>query len=227
MRYIFNDEYDSQYRIGDKEVACFSRKEMKRRHPDGNYTVLGETRPNNRKKELDTVPLGGRELRLSETDGHSRLLFRRVGYVLESGGSYIALLRLRWLLLLLLFLLLIGAVSVPLLLRSPGEAPGVAPPDMEIVAAVTETDRVYISLPFGTVRYRIANDLSAYEGADVEIYISVEGKEYLVHRQTLHFTESGEAEEGSIDFPSLRFELLSGDYKGRIVCRMQYLASTP
>ena len=240
MKYKFIEKYDDKYKLGDKEIAGYSRSGIKDAHPDGNYRVIGETKKNNKKnnkkKEIGTIELGGRELKVSKEGSHSKLLYRRASYIQdEKTGDYIALLKPRFLLLWIPLGLAVAGTALALLLNPaappdgektvdsetvesefPDEPP--SPPDIHDVKV--ETDTVYISIPSGNVDYRLKNDIRELEGAELEIYMKHDGCEEVVHRQTVRLKADGDMENGVLDFPSLTFELVAGDYEGRMVYTM-------
>ena len=229
MKYQYLEQYDDDFVIHDKKVKCFSKSRLEKMHPDGNYSIIGETRKGNRKKELDTVELGGERLSVSEVGGHSRLLFRRVGYIQDVSGGYFLYLKPRWLILWLFLGLLAAGVSAALLLLPKEPAPDTTPPSPPMTTPIPtpvappdvakikpETDTVNISLPGGKLEFHMANDLSELDGAEVSVYLPHDGREDVIHRQTVTIRD-GQLEGGTLDFLSLTFELLADDYDGRLV----------
>ena len=43
LKYSFLNDYDTKYKVKNREIACFSKSKMKDMYPDGNYNVIVET----------------------------------------------------------------------------------------------------------------------------------------------------------------------------------------
>lgn len=209
LKYQYSETYDDTYQINNKEIACYSKSEMREMYPDGNYSVFGETILKNKKDTIDSIELGKVAMNVSKEGSHSRLFFKVAGYVEDISGEYIILLKRRWLLL-WIFLGLLLLLALLFFLREPAPVPA---PDTSAV----ETDTVYISLPYGNVDYRMANDITELAGSDMQLYMTHDGKEDFVHRQKIELEKDGDIADGTIDFPILTFELKVGDYAGRMV----------
>ena len=224
-KYAVLADYDSSYKVRKREIACYSKDKMKELFPDGNFPVVGETLPRNKKKEIDTVELGGRSFRISEEDSHSSLLCRTKGYVSDGRGGYIVLLRRNFLILWILLGILGVGLALALLLR-PKES-GILPPDYDVPDdpnAVVETvpeeeepeDHVTVHLPKGDVELDIHSDtgLKAGESGHIEIAFTVDGTEYKLLENAIKVKSDGTYPDLQIDFTKLRVELKTGRYLG-------------
>ncbi len=213
FKYQLSDRYGEKYKIKKEKIDCFSKSEMEDMYPDKNYNVLGETIFKNKKEKIDTIELGRRTLIVSKEGGHSKLFFKTAGYIEEADGDYIILLKRRWILLWILLGLLIAASGAASVLFLTGKPEVVAPPDTTKV----ETDTVLISIPYGNVDYRMVNDVTKFDGYDMKLYMTHDGKEDAIHKQKVKLEENGDIQDGTFDFMSLHFELAPGDYEGRMV----------
>lgn len=120
-------DHDQKVKVEKQDIFCYSQKQLDKLYPDGGYHILGETRRNRKKGLLAQLQAGDKCLDVSEYKEHSRILNRVAGFVRVGGDTYIALLKSRWLfLLLLLGLLLLLSLSVSLLLK-PQEPVEVTP----------------------------------------------------------------------------------------------------
>lgn len=137
FKYRFSNNYDSKYKVKDRNIACFSGSKMKDMHPDGNFNVIGETILNNKKDKIGEIELGKEVLNISKEGKHSKLLFKEDGYILDESGGYIKLLKRRWLLLWLLIGFLLLGILVCFLLR-PTNKPIDNKPDTPLELETTQ-----------------------------------------------------------------------------------------
>ena len=225
LAYALMEDYDSTYKIKDRKIDCYSKSQMKKMFPDGNFRVIGETLYKNKKKEIGTIELGGETLIISEEDSHSRLLFRVAGYINNGYGEYIILLR-RNFLLLWLFLGLL-ALTAALLLLLPKDD-GVLPPDSENIAddagAVMEVaedeppDCMIIRLPMGSIDFEMQSEVGIIPNEDVgiKVYAPLDDTEHWLLERTIPVNGDGTLPEWQLDFTILDAELKAGRYIGTI-----------
>ena len=218
------EDYDSSYKVKNREIACYSKDKMKELFPDGNFPVSGETLLRNKKKEIDTVELGGKSFSVSEEDSHSSLLTRTKGYVSDGKGGYIVLLRPNFL---ILWILLGLAVGLTLLLLLPGDN-GILPPDFSVPDdpnAVVEpapdepVDHIIIHIPSGEVEFDIKSDIGfrPKDIGKVEIRLTVDGKDYTILSDAITMNENGTFPDMKIDFTKVHVELKPGQYLGWVI----------
>ena len=112
FKIVLNRDYNTSVKIGDREVRCFSSKQMKRMYPEKDYELMGEVVKSDKHKlwaYLSTSEDPGENLRVYRTESYSRILYRKAGYVAVEGNddSYILLLKSR-----IPFLIIMSAIIV-------------------------------------------------------------------------------------------------------------------
>lgn len=226
--YAIKSDYDETYKIKNREVYCYSKKKMKDLYPNGNYRVIGETLPRNKKEEINRIILADKEFVVSEADSHSSLLTRIVGYVDNGKGEYVALLRRNFLLLWLFFGISI-LIAMFLFFHSKSNDSGILPPDYELIEddsnAITQVDEnepddhVYIRLPSGTVEFDIESNtgLIPNQTGSVKIILSIDGLDYEILEDNITILDGGKYPDLMIDFTKLNVELKPGRYPGWVI----------
>ena len=116
---IQRDDYDAAYKIENREIKCYSPQKLKDLHPDGAYTLVGETLPNNKEKKLDELVLPWTTLTISECGKNSGLFHKKAAYLCVGEGKYVVLLKSRLPLLIPLFIILCAAIVAGVLLLAP------------------------------------------------------------------------------------------------------------
>lgn len=108
-KYIFKQDYDEKYKI-DKEnkVFCYSKKQLKKLHPNEDYTIIGEAKKNNKKDQIATLVFDDTTLIVSELDENSKIIYSRSKFVCVGENQYIVLLENRIPFIFILFGLLLG-----------------------------------------------------------------------------------------------------------------------
>lgn len=213
LEYLKVKEYDKKYKIKDTNIVCFSKDKITDYFPDGNYEVAGETIPKNRKDPIDTIKMGGEELKVSEYKSHSRIFYKVYGYVLLKDGRCVALIKRRKLIWILLFLVALVILGGYLYLN----ASKVEAPDFDELAG--DRNLVYISLPTGSMNYHIREDMSPFSGGEIDVLMEHDGSYIKIHNQSITLNDKKKLENGKIDFPSQTFELMEGTYDGRFIIR--------
>ena len=240
LKYHFQDAYDSKYKVRNRDIACFSKSKMKDMYPDGNYNVIGETILNNSKDKIDEIILGKTTLNVSEEGSHSKLFYKDAAYIYiyitddgnNNEGGYVKLLKRRWLLLWLLLGLLLTGILVYFLLRPkdiPDTPTPIDPEPQHEDIPTVEKDAIYITLPTGTIEYRLVNDIKELDGYDLSIEINHDKSKDIIHSQKVKLNKDKSLENSELDFPSLTFELKVGNYEGKLIYtkdneRIEYLA---
>ena len=233
ITYAVMEDYDKTYKVKKREVECYSKKKMKKMFPDGNFRVIGETLPRNKKKEIDRITLAEKEFIVSKEDSHSSLFTHIAGYVNNGKGEYVILLRRNFLLLWLFFgalALVVTLLAAILILRMPKDhESGILMPDYELVEddpnAVTEVDEnepedhVTIHLPKGNVELDMKSDtgLKPNETGRVKIILTVDGIDYVIFEDSITVLGDGTYPDLLIDFTKLKVELRPGRYLGWII----------
>ena len=102
---------DHTLKYNDREIAYFTKKELKNQYPDEGYRVVGETKKKvKNKKVIGKLIVDDESYDVVETGTYGKLLYARKGYAAVGGTNYVALLKSRLLFIILLFLLLCGLV---------------------------------------------------------------------------------------------------------------------
>ena len=142
-RVIPREDYEGDVKLRGVHILCYKKKQLDDMYPNDDYVVVGETKAKNKKRIIDNLYLAdlidiskletdddGNEIPLlvSNTGEHSKLLYRRAGYVLVGPDTYIALLKFRfafifWLFLGVLVLSGLTGLLVGLLIGRPGKTP--------------------------------------------------------------------------------------------------------
>lgn len=137
MRYhILNkNDYDKKWNIKKQPLAFYSPQKMREMHPDG-VPLAGEAVKKSGVKQIGGLQVLDQVWSVTEFGGHSRFLYKLVGYVAVAPDKYVALIKSRIPFLILLFslvaLLLAATVGFVILLGMQGtiQIPGIttAPP---------------------------------------------------------------------------------------------------
>ena len=142
IKMLVREDYEEEVKLKGIEIPCYSKKDLENMYPNDNWKVVGETKAKNKKKvrsELflsDVIDINqldvddeGKEIpfKVSRAGTHSKLLYKRAGYVPVDLGedNYIALLKFRaafifWLLALLGAIIGIG-IALFILLKPQEE----------------------------------------------------------------------------------------------------------
>ena len=240
--YSAREDYDGGLKINRREIRCYSAAYMKRTYPDGNYELAGEISRENHKKTPDDLTLARRRFSVSPEGHHSRLLYRAAGYVRLADGRYVAVLKSRKAIWFALLLAVIAAAGALILLRGRTEigndgASSVIPPDYSLAEAepyavpaeeepadempADDTpDIVRVLLPEGTVAFAAAPDGLPEGEADLDLFITTDSGEQSLFSGAVVF-ENGAMRNTVLDFETLCFEVLPGEYSGRAVIRQK------
>lgn len=149
IKMLVREDYEEEVKFKDIEIPCYSKKDLENMYPNDNWKVVGETKKKNKKKvrselflsdviSIDELEVDdeGNEIpfKVSRAGTHSKLLYKRAGYVPVDTGedNYIALLKFRaafliWFLLLLGLLIGLG-VALFFLLQPKDNLINVMPP---------------------------------------------------------------------------------------------------
>ncbi|MBR1742710.1 MAG: hypothetical protein IJ733_12760 [Lachnospiraceae bacterium] len=145
LKLVDREDYDSQYSIDDREIKCYSKEALKKRHPDGNYLVIGETFEENKKDKIANITLADKELAVSELGANFKPFYRRAGYIEVGKDAYIALLKNQMAFVLILCGLLLGIlitaiIALFLWLTTPAKKPDYILPTEDDQASNMEND---------------------------------------------------------------------------------------
>ena len=112
-------EYDSDVKLKSHHLPCFSEKHLISTHPEG-WKILGEVSAKKAKNPKGTLKVGNEQFDVVPEGSHSRLLWRRSGYLQADDDSYVVILKSRAGFFLIL-LLLLAAILFFLLGRPQGD----------------------------------------------------------------------------------------------------------
>ncbi len=204
------NDYDHVVKIDRQRLVCYSKAQLKRRHPQGDYTLVGESvqlfaQKGKRAPQGMEMSYGGR-LSLSVTPyrHRRRLLYREAGYLSLGDGRYLALLKPIWPLWLLLLLLLCVAIPAAVTLDQTGQTDPTDPPHIVPMPSepTTATDPTqpgdsdsggslalsYVleaktSLSTGEVGVYVANPYRSTVDIVVELYVEGETAVFLARSE--------------------------------------------
>ena len=94
-RTVPTTDHDQNVKIQKKDVLCYSEKQLKKLYPNGEYTVVGETRVSKKKAAIAKLQLSGENVDVSAHKSHNALLTKCVGYARVGSNEFVALLRSR------------------------------------------------------------------------------------------------------------------------------------
>lgn len=84
-------DHDQNIKFNKKEVLCYSKKQLKKLYPDGNYNLVGESRTSRRKAAVGKLKLSGQMSDVSVYGCHNRFLNKCVGYARVGANEFVAL----------------------------------------------------------------------------------------------------------------------------------------
>ena len=110
--HIVPARYDTQTQLRGRKIKCFSDRYLKRRYPNGEFTLVGEIGDKKAKSAIGMVQIDHDLYDVVSPGSKNRLLWRTVGYLQVGQGEYVAVMknRLKFLLLFLLMLLIAGGL---------------------------------------------------------------------------------------------------------------------
>ena len=232
-------DYDQSIKINGREIKCYSRKKMKDLYPSGNYSAVGETFENNKKKNKnnDIIILAGKKMIVSEPDKHSKILYKKKGYISVGENQFLVILQNRLIFLLLLLGIIILGIIIGIwicnaLKRSPVVAPEYPlPPEADKAkdiindnskntdskhknhASIKVAREVNINLNSREVSFIYQNFNASNKAAVVTLCILKDSNEYAIARSGL--VKAGK-EIDSMNLLEDAVKLSQGVYKGRI-----------
>ena len=200
IKMLVREDYEEEVKIKGIEIPCYSKKDLENMYPNDNWKIVGETKAKNKKKvrsELflsDVIDINqldvdddGNEIpfKVSRAGTHSKLLYKRAGYVPVDLGedNYIALLKFRaafifWLIGLLAALIGIGVALFFLL--QPQDGPVNVMPPVDSSQVRDENDHEEEKRPveegsYVSMEYKLKATLTLSTG-DISIYFKNPGR---------------------------------------------------
>lgn len=213
LDYEYLDKYDRKYSVKGKDVLCLSERRINELCPNGNYRVYGETLLKNKKAPLGEIRLAEENFSISAYGGHSRFLYEQVGFVRVSGGTYVALLKMRKVLLSVLAIILIGLACFALLFTRNVK---VEAPSFE--NETNTKNAIHVYLPQGNIQYEMKDDVSKYQGYRLRLYIKDNGVFQRIHTQKVALDKNNNIENSRMKFKQSKYEFKRTTYR----CRMRF-----
>lgn len=200
IKMLVREDYEEDVKLKGIEIPCYSKKDLENMYPDDNWKIVGETKAKNKKKirsELflsDVIDINqldvddeGNEIpfMVSRAGTHSKLLYKRAGYVPVDLGedNYVALLKFRaafifWLVGLLAALIGIG-VALFFLLK-PQDGPVNVMPPVDSNQVLDENDKEEEIRPveegsYASMEYQLKATLNLSTGK-ISIYFKNPGR---------------------------------------------------
>ena len=200
IKMLVREDYEEDVKLKGIEIPCYSKKDLENMYPDDNWKIVGETKAKNKKKirsELflsDVIDINqldvddeGNEIpfMVSRAGTHSKLLYKRAGYVPVDLGedNYVALLKFRaafifWLVGLLAALIGIG-VALFFLLK-PQDGPVNVMPPVDLNQVLDENDKEEEIRPveegsYASMEYKLKASLNLSTGK-IFIYFKNPGR---------------------------------------------------
>ena len=208
--FMMMDDYDQKVKIEKENILCYSKKQLDRLYPNGDYHIIGETKKKNKKEIISQLRVRKHMLDVCKPDQHSGLLYRRAGYVRVGGDDFVALLVPRWPFLLILLLLLgITGILLSLLLNGPAPSTPVNPdhplPPEDVLSKPMEDDTtekadvpegggslsmIYtldarLSLSTGQIAVYFKNPNASSHNVALELIVISGGEEYVIAQSGL------------------------------------------
>lgn len=122
LKAVRTHDHDQKVKLEQVEILCYSKKQLDKIHPDGNYKIVGETKAKNKKKAVAEFEADDKIFKVSRHGKNNRILNKEAGYVKVGDTEYIALLKSRIPFLLILFgLLLILALLLKTWMIGPSQ----------------------------------------------------------------------------------------------------------
>lgn len=118
-RVVAKSDYHKEVNIGKKnKIRCYSLKDLHNIYPLNDFKIIGEVTKSDEKQKgsEQQIELGNQLFPITYLGKHSRLRYRKAGYVCVGDDNYVALLSSRLPFLLTLFGLLLAIICTALIL---------------------------------------------------------------------------------------------------------------
>ena len=115
-RHITREDYDQTIKLEGTKIQCYSKDQMDKLYPNGEYILVGETKRKNKKTEIAALNVWRSRFSVSTPGDNSKIFYRKAGYVNVGQDQYVVLLKHRFAFLIWFFGLLLGVALAILLL---------------------------------------------------------------------------------------------------------------
>ena len=181
MRIIEREDYNYSVRINHRDIKCYDKKMLKDLYPNGNYIIAGETFEKNKKKEIDKVTIGKKELVVSEFGKNNKILYKRSGYLLVAKDKYLVILKSRLIFFILLFGLLCLGVGICAIGYHAFNTSNIVAPDYPLPKEDDSSTNIENDRPVDTDK--VTNKNHASLKVSREVTINLKTKEVTINYQ--------------------------------------------
>ena len=238
MKLINKQNYNEKIKVNRRAIGCYDKKMLDELYPNNNYSIVGETFENNKKKEIDTIVLANKIFPVSEYGKNSKILYKRKGYLAVDKDQFVVFLQSR----LAFFLILFGIITIGIgfgilwfnsLVKGPVVAPDYPLPPEDSNATDIKNDstkesdtshknhasikvarEVNVFLNRRKVEFIYQNLNASNKDAVVSLCVLKDDNEYVIARSGL--IKSGK-EIKIMELLKDAIKLSEGIYKGRII----------
>ena len=238
MKIINKKDYDISFKFDDKNIKCYSEKKIKELYPSGNYKIIGETKKNNKKNEINKITLADKELIVSKYKSNNKIGYKRKYFVAVGEDEYICLLKSNLFIFILSFLIIGTVVSATIgistFLTTPTLTPDYPLPEEDKQAVKIEgdnTQKVENQKGGGSVRVRLSNTVKvnlttgiatmvyqnpnqSTENSVITLVLINNGNEYYIGRSGL-IKPGNQITE--LELNTNNINLTEGVYKGKYI----------
>ena len=237
---IAKSDFDDTYKVKKRKIPCYSKDMMDRLYEsEKDYVLVGETKKNNKKKQIGDFAYDGFNFKVSEVGENSKIIYKKANFVPIAEDQYIVLLKNRWIIIIWFLGLLLGiGLAIWLISRIIGSNIGIVEiPDNPLpsldpnVAVVVDDDTVKeqsedgggsvtmwysldasLSLSSGNIEMYFINPNASNHSVVIELCV-VSGSDEIV------IATSGLIPAGmgitTMDFDKQSVVLSAGDYEGK------------
>ena len=209
---LASEKHDAKVKLGGSTVECFSPGYLKNTYPRGGCKIIGELSGGSKTDAIGSLQIDGSVHSVSAVGQHNSLLWKTAGYLQVGGDEYIAVLKSRMPLLLILLLILLALLGLLFLggKDTPATGPGSITPERPLPTVDAGAEKlegdtsekpdvapgggslslIYtleasVNLSTGDIGIYFKNPNKSTHHVALDMYIVSEGKEYLVAQSDL------------------------------------------
>ena len=206
------NDYNAIVKLNKNKIPCYSKKQFEKLRKENDFTVIGETKPKNKKQEISTLHVGDDDYIVSKLYDNSKTMYGVAGYVEVEDGKYIAVLQDKfpfWIFfIIVLALLVVTGVSIGQMLNNPSRP--IVKPDNPLPTVDSNAEKIdgddsqkaqssngggsvsmsymldaTLTLSDGNIDMYFQNPNASNHDVIVEMYILSGEKEYLIAKSGL------------------------------------------
>ena len=95
-RMVNRPDYDQTIKIEGTKIQCYSRKKMDELYPEGQFTIVGETKRKNKKDKTAILNIWRTRFIVSALEANNKNIFKKAGFVCVGPDEYVVLLKNRF-----------------------------------------------------------------------------------------------------------------------------------